>query len=73
MISKISIIGGDLRIVKLVEMLTDEGAEVFTYGLEKSEISKDVKCGSLEEAVAKSNIILVMEWKLMHHLVIKKY
>ena len=37
MINKISIIGGDLRIVKLAEMLLEEGVEVFTYALEKSE------------------------------------
>ena len=40
MISKISIIGGDLRIAKLAEMLIDEGVEVFTYGLEEYEKTK---------------------------------
>ena len=31
----ISIIGGDLRIVRLAEMYANEGYEVYTYGLEK--------------------------------------
>lgn len=30
---KISIIGGDLRIINLAEMLSEEGFEVYTYGL----------------------------------------
>lgn len=57
MINKISIIGGDLRIIKLAEMLEEEGVEVFTYGLEKAE-EDIVKCQTLEEAASKSNIIL---------------
>ena len=32
----ISIIGGDLRIVKLANMLSDDGNNILTYGLEKS-------------------------------------
>ena len=31
----ISIIGGDLRIVRLAEMYAKEGKQVYTYGLEK--------------------------------------
>ena len=37
MINKIAIIGGDLRIVKLSEMLVNEGAQVHTFGLENVE------------------------------------
>lgn len=33
----ISVVGGDLRIVKLVEMLIEDGYVVYTYGLEYSE------------------------------------
>ena len=33
----ISVVGGDLRIVKLVEMLIEDGYTVYTYGLEYSE------------------------------------
>ena len=58
MINKISIIGGDLRIVKLAEMLVDEGVEVFTYGLENSELSKEIKCKDLSEAISESDVIL---------------
>jgi len=58
MINKISIIGGDLRIVKLVDMLIEEGVEVFSYGLENSEIEDDIKGNSLRETIEKSNIVL---------------
>lgn len=58
MISKISIIGGDLRIAKLAEMLIDEGVEVFTYGLEEYEASEINKCATIEEAVSKTDVIL---------------
>lgn len=58
MINKISIVGGDLRIVKLAEMLIEEGVEVFSYGLEKAEVNDLIKCKSLEEVIKKSNIIL---------------
>lgn len=58
MINKISIIGGDLRLVKLVEMLIEEGAQVFTYALENSDIEEENRCKSLKEAAEKSDIIL---------------
>lgn len=58
MINKISIIGGDFRIVKLAEMLIEEGVEVFTYGLEDTEILDNNKCKSLEEAIEKSEVVL---------------
>lgn len=60
--TKISIIGGDLRIAELADMLSKENFEVYTYGLEQSEIinknEKIVKCGSLEEISDKSKIII---------------
>ena len=61
MISKISIIGGDLRIVKLAEMLVDDGVKVYTYGLENSELIDNEyikQCKTLEEAINASDIIL---------------
>ena len=59
MIKRISIIGGDLRIVKLSEMLLHEVAEVFTQGLEKAEgIIETKKCESIEEAINLSDVIL---------------
>ena len=37
MSTNFAIIGGDLRIIKLVKMLADEGNTVYTFGLEKAE------------------------------------
>ena len=58
MINKIAIIGGDLRIVKLSEMLVNEGAQVYTYGLENVDNIETQKCESLEEAINSAEIIL---------------
>ena len=58
MINKISIIGGDLRLVKLSEMLTNEGAQVYTYGLEKFENIETQKCKTMEEAINFSDIVI---------------
>lgn len=57
MIKQIAVIGGDLRIVKLVEMLEKENYVVSTYGLEKApEIA--TKCSSIEECVKDADIVL---------------
>lgn len=58
MINKISIIGGDLRIIKLSEMLIEEGVEVYSYGLEKAEVEELNKCSNLQESIDNSEIIL---------------
>ena len=58
MINKIAIIGGDLRIVKLSEMLVNEGAQVYTYGLENADNIETKKCESLEEAIEFVDVIL---------------
>ena len=58
MIKKISIIGGDLRVIKLAEMLTEEGVEVFSYGLEKADIVDANKCETLEAVIEASDVIL---------------
>ena len=58
MIKKIAIIGGDLRIVKLSEMLFNEGAEVFSYALEKAETVETKKCNTLKEAVESADFIV---------------
>lgn len=59
---KVSIIGGDLRIVKLVQMLSEDGIEVYTFALEKAEsitkIKNVVQCNSLEETISKSDVII---------------
>ena len=55
----ISIIGGDLRIAKLAEMMYIDGYNIYTYGLEKAKINNNVnKCNSLEEVTSKSDIIV---------------
>ena len=41
MSTNFTIIGGDLRIIKLAKMLADEGNVVYTFGLEKEEELKD--------------------------------
>lgn len=58
MINKIAIIGGDLRIVKLSEMLVNEGAQVYTYGLENAENIETKKCETLKEAIDFADVIL---------------
>ena len=62
MYKTISIIGGDLKSVKLIELLAKEDFLIYTYGLENSEElieSANVKrCKSLEELAEKSEIII---------------
>jgi len=61
MLKNISIIGGDLRIAKLVQMLKKEKWNITTYGLEEADIQWDATCtkaASLEEAVEKNEIVL---------------
>lgn len=41
MSTSFSIIGGDLRTIKLAKMLANEGNRIYTYGLEKAEELKD--------------------------------
>lgn len=56
---KISIIGGDLRIVNLAKMLAEDGFEVVTYALEKAEeLSNFAKGETLEETIQKSEYIV---------------
>lgn len=39
---KLSVIGGDLRIVKLVEMLAKEDYLIYTYGIENVDVLKRI-------------------------------
>ena len=57
MIKNIAVIGGDLRIVKLVEMLERENYIVSTYGLEKAPEIR-TKCNSMEECIKDADIVL---------------
>ena len=57
-----TIIGGDLRIVKLARMLAGDGIKVYTYGLEKAEELKEIEniitCDELIKAINSSEIII---------------
>ena len=48
----ISIIGGDLRIVKLTELLIKDDFKVYTYGVENADELKEskniIKCNSIK-------------------------
>ena len=60
----ISIVGGDLRIVRLAEMYANEGKLVYVYGLEdyfqtnEKNNSNIFVCNTLKECVEKSDIII---------------
>ena len=57
-----TVIGGDLRTIKLAEMLANDGAKIYTYGLEKADELKENKniifCEKLKQAVIDTQIIL---------------
>ena len=55
MSTNFTVIGGDLRILKLVKMLAEDGNKVYTYGLEKAEELKNqaniIFCEKLSKAI----------------------
>ena len=57
-----TVVGGDLRIIKLAKMLAQDGNKVYTYGVEKAEELKEstniVMCNKLQDAVKNSEIII---------------
>ena len=59
---KFAIIGGDLRIVKLAEMLENDQHTVYVYGLEKSEDIKNntkiIKCDTIRKAIQDVEIVI---------------
>ena len=59
---KFAIIGGDLRIVKLAEMLSKEENEVYVYGVEKAIDLKDFKnikqCDTIKKAIQDVEIVI---------------
>ena len=59
---KIAIIGGDLRTVKLTEMLSSEENEIYTYGLELAENLKDndkiIQCETVKKAIQNVEIVV---------------
>ncbi len=58
-----SVIGGDLRIVKLVQMLAKDGNMVYTYGLEKAEEIKEkgniILCNNINETIRNDTKIVI--------------
>lgn len=62
MIYRFLVLGGDLRNVKLAEMLADDGNKVYSFGQDRSdEILDDgriEKCSSLKMAIDKAQIII---------------
>lgn len=58
----ISVVGGDLRIVNLVEMLIKDGYTVYTYGLELSEnlcsLDGVEMCPTIEEVINASDVVI---------------
>lgn len=61
-VDKISVIGGDLRIIKLVEMLAEDTIKIKLYGLEKAEELKNIKnisfCNNINELINDTNIVV---------------
>ena len=59
---KFAIIGGDLRIVKLAEMLAKDENEIYAYGLENTEELKNkhniTHCNSIENAIKDVEIVI---------------
>lgn len=59
---KISIVGGDLRIVKLVQMLSEDGFSINTYALEKAEsitkLQNVNQCNNLKDTIKEADIIV---------------
>lgn len=58
MIKNIAVIGGDLRIVKLVAMLEKEGYSIKTYALEKATEIQNTNTNSIQECVQGADIVL---------------
>jgi dipicolinate synthase subunit A len=52
------IVGGDDRLVELANILSGKGSHVYTYGLERAVNCKAESLSSLEEAVAKCDVII---------------
>lgn len=59
---KFAIIGGDMRIVNLAEMLAREGNKIYVYGLEKMDTLKDKEnieiCENLRKTVQNAEIVI---------------
>ena len=58
----ISVVGGDLRVVNLVQMLVRDGYTVYSYGLEMSEELNGLEgvemCPTVEEVISASDVVI---------------
>lgn len=58
----ISVVGGDLRIVNLIQMLVEDGYTVYSYGLELSEDLNGLEgvemCPTVEEVITASDVVI---------------
>ena len=63
MSTNFAVIGGDLRIIKLVDMLAKDGNKVYTYGLEKAEELKQnsnvIMCEKLNKAIREDAEVVI--------------
>ncbi len=58
MIKNIAIVGGDLRIVKLAQMLAKEGYNVKTYALDRATEIENINCSTLADCIQNSDIVI---------------
>ena len=58
MVKNVAVIGGDLRIVKLVGMLEKENYIVKTYALERATEIAHSKCETIEECINEADIVI---------------
>lgn len=58
MINKISIIGGDLRIVELAKMFSNDNYKVCAYGIEKMKIPNITNANTIDECIRESDIVI---------------
>ncbi len=60
--NSISVIGGDLRSIKLIELLSGDGKKVYTYGFDLADELIDdkniIQCKDYKEAISKSKVII---------------
>ncbi len=59
-VEQISFVGGDMRIVHLIELLAKDGYKIKTFGFDKFTMTNDnvVKCDTLVEAIEDSKIVI---------------
>ena len=53
---KIAIIGGDLRIIKLAEMLVKDGNEIYTFGIDT--VEGTIQCENIKKALKNVEIVI---------------